>query len=52
LRRLYAAGRSEIVQVIENLLAAPNIVEARIMPGVHIIGDTWHHRSEACQTQG
>lgn len=29
LRRLYAAGRSELVQVIENLLAAPNIVVER-----------------------
>ncbi len=29
LRRLYAAGRSEIVQVVENLLAAPNIVVER-----------------------
>lgn len=29
LKRLYAAGRSELVQVIENLLAAPNIVVER-----------------------
>ena len=29
LRRLYAAGRSELVQVIDNLLAAPNIVVER-----------------------
>jgi predicted nucleic-acid-binding protein len=29
LRRLYAAGRAELVQVVENLLAAPNIVVER-----------------------
>ena len=29
LKRLYAAGRDELVQVIENLLAAPNIVVER-----------------------
>jgi predicted nucleic-acid-binding protein len=29
LSRLYAAGRGELVQVIENLLAAPNIVVER-----------------------
>ena len=29
LKRLYAAGRAELVQVVENLLAAPNIVIER-----------------------
>ena len=29
LKRLYAAGRSELVHVVENLLAAPNIVVER-----------------------
>ena len=29
LQRLYAAGREELVQVVENLLAAPNIVVER-----------------------
>ena len=29
LKRLYAAGRAELVQVLENLLAAPNIVVER-----------------------
>lgn len=29
LKRLYAAGRAELVQVVENLLAAPNVVVER-----------------------
>ena len=29
LKRLYAAGRDELIQVVENLLAAPNIVVDR-----------------------
>jgi len=29
LKRLYAAGRAELVQIVENLLVAPNIVIER-----------------------